>query len=161
MPPNYKTKKLNMAKAEMNNNNMFSKGISSKINFRKLDTNNADLKTKIKTKEMEIGGLKEIMKRKDMKAKKKEEIILRKIIKIQRMEILKSLEILNTKDPEEAYKLLRTLNLEEQMLKTRKFLDFNVSIKVEPEHEGITPRNSKGEPKGGHSEKLVFLVLLN
>ena len=34
MPPNYKTKKMNMSKAKMKNIDMFSKHISSSINFQ-------------------------------------------------------------------------------------------------------------------------------
>ena len=164
MPLNYKTKKINMTNAKMKNNDIFSKRISSSINFRNLYSNKADLKTQIKRKEIEIWSLNEILKRKDKTAKKKEEIIFKKFVKVQKLEILTSLNILKSKDPKKAEQLcLKLENLlngkfEEQKLKTRKFLDCIVS---EPEHEGITPRNSNGEPYGAHSDKLVYLVLLN
>ena len=166
--PSRKTKDMNMTKAQMNSNDMFSQGISSSINFRKCDSKNVDLKTKIMTKELEIWGLKEIMKGKDKKAKKQEKLILKKIIRVQRLEITKSLDILKTKDPKKAEKLLNTLKLEtlkkenfkEKKLKTKKSLDCKVSINVEPEHEEITPRNTSGiiQPcsKGNHSQKRVI-----
>ena len=95
-------------------------------------------------------GFKNYYEWKRKESKKKEQLILKKVIKVQRLEIENSLEILKNKDPKKAEMLLKTLKLEnlqkenfrEQKLKTRKFLDCKVSINVEPEHEGITPRNT-------------------
>ena len=71
MSPNYKTKEMNMTKAKMKANDMFSQCISSSIHFRKIYSNKADLKTKIKTKELDIWGLKIIMNGKEKKVKKR------------------------------------------------------------------------------------------
>ena len=153
---------MNRTKAKMNANDMVSQCISSSIHFRKVDNNKTDLKIKIKTKALEIWGLKMIMNEKEKKGKNQEKYILKRIIKVQRLEIENSLEILKSQDPKMAEKLLKTLNLEnlqkenfkEQKLKTKKFLH----CRVEPEHERIGPSNTQGELNDVHSEKVVFLV---
>ena len=134
-------------------NDMFRQGNSFSMNMGQFDNNKADLKTKIKVKELEILGIQIIMRGKDKKAKKQKESILKQIIKVQRLDITKSLEIFKIKDPKKAEYLFKTLNFEshlkekfkKKVLETREFPDFKVSIYKEPDINGIMPRNTKEE----------------